>query len=180
MPSHPQQSGGEGAGEEASKRRREKLEQRRKFLEELASGKGEAEVEEVVAEGGMEAVPPPTGGEDKAKPAEPASIQEREMCKQEWDAKWRAMYGAFLDVDYVGDLSDEGVQGGEGESLLTEEELATFKAAHDGYIQKRKPKQLILSSGLFGSAAPRIAAEAEQLTSDEDSDDEEELLAVVR
>lgn len=147
MPSHPQQSGGEGAGEEASKRRREKLEQRRKFLEELA---------------------------------EPASIQEREMCKQEWDAKWRAMYGAFLDVDYVGDLSDEGVQGGEGESLLTEEELATFKAAHDGYIQKRKPKQLILSSGLFGSAAPRIAAEAEQLTSDEDSDDEEELLAVVR
>ena len=167
-----------GAADELAERRKAKLEQRRRFLEGLS--KGEPGASDGDAGGGGGEAAAPAAEEERALPGVPAAVAvvapllegkeaEEANAKEQWDAKWRAMYGSFA---VEGD--EESDEGGDEGSLLTEEELAAFRASYGQGTPKANPKVLLngwsLALAPSGSNNSRLRSLADEDSDATDSD----------
>jgi len=162
--------------------RKEKLEQRRKFLEELSrQGTGAKSKSEDEAELPRSVEPEVvTSQEDVKKPAEEeiteavlidSKVEEVSLSKEEWNAKWKDMYGMFArgsEDSHLIDDADENSDTGEGESLLTEEEMATFRAVYGSRIRRKQPKEFLIRRSKVEDQFDVTAGDDSYSTSDSD------------
>eukprot|EP00960_Hanusia_phi_P073788 768086-Hanusia_phi.AAC.4 len=163
--------------------RKEKLERRRKFLEELSrQGTGaksksedEAEIprsaELEVAINTQEEVKKPPEEEITENVVIESKVEEISLSKEEWNAKWKDMYGMFArgseDSSLLDDVDDNS-DNEDGESLLTEEEMASFRAIHGSRIRRKQPREFLIRRSKPEDEVKVPAGDESYSTSDSD------------
>lgn len=160
----------EEESEESKRRKRDKLLERRLFLEQLSQGTSEDSNATAKDAGNPEASDAPSTPDATA--TEDSSVSE-EQSKNEWNAKFLKLYGSFSGQPGIADISQmddapmdddaAALDDGDGQSLLTEEEVAWFKATY-GMQRDKRPALVILSP----SRQPNPLSPL--LSSDSDSD----------
>lgn len=162
-------------GEDQKLKRKEVLEQRRKFLEELSRFQPEKEGREQEEGDAAKQVAEGTGKESTGIEQELEAVS-RSTSQEEWDAKWRGLYGALCGDEVAG--ADMLEDTGEGESLLTEEELEAFRTSYGTATQARAAGVRYLASScgyVHDLTAASIALPVESCSGDSDdsSDDDD-------
>lgn len=161
-------------GEDQKLKRKEVLEQRRKFLEELSRFQPEKEGREQ-EEGDAAAQVAEGAGKESIGVEQELEAVSRSTSQEEWDAKWRGLYGALCGDEVAG--ADMLEDTGEGESLLTEEELEAFRASYGTATQARAASVRCLASSygcVHDLTAASIAFPGESCSGDSDDSSDED------